>query len=92
MHHKCKGYFLELKLLSSKYYILYITQIRKKQDFINSVLKAKKIEFEEIDISDAANEHGKSFMRENSKAAREGANILPPQIFNNSIYCGVSGR
>lgn len=48
------------------------------------ILGAKKIEFEVVDI--AASEEAKKKMRDiigNPKA-------LPPQIFNDDQYCGVS--
>ncbi|ESO12601.1 hypothetical protein HELRODRAFT_159163 [Helobdella robusta] len=62
--------------------------IRKKQEFIRSVLQGKKISFEEVDISDAANESEKLFMREHGEPSANEKNVLPPQIFNNSVYCG----
>lgn len=53
-------------------------------------LAANKIEFEECDI--AANEENRKWMRENvPKESRPATgNPLPPQIFNESKYCGVS--
>lgn len=53
-------------------------------------LEANKIEFEECDI--AANEANRKWMRENIPEEYRPAtgNPLPPQIFNESKYCGVS--
>lgn len=52
-------------------------------------LAANKIEFEECDI--AANEANRKWMRENVPEESRPAmgNPLPPQIFNESQYCGV---
>lgn len=52
-------------------------------------LGANKIEFEECDI--AANEANRMWMRENIPEESRPAtgNPLPPQIFNESKYCGV---
>lgn len=52
-------------------------------------LAANKIEFEECDI--AANEENRKWMRENVPEESRPAtgNPLPPQIFNESKYCGV---
>lgn len=52
-------------------------------------LAANKIEFEECDI--AANEANRKWMRENVPEESRPAtgNPLPPQIFNETKYCGV---
>lgn len=52
-------------------------------------LAANRIEFEESDI--AANEANRKWMRENIPEESRPAtgNPLPPQIFNESKYCGV---
>lgn len=52
-------------------------------------LAANKIDFEECDI--AANEENRKWMRENVPEESRPAtgNPLPPQIFNESKYCGV---
>lgn len=52
-------------------------------------LAANKIEFEECDI--AANEANRKWMRENvpEESRPAAGNPLPPQIFNESQYCGV---
>ena len=53
------------------------------------MLAAKKIDFEEIDISDPTCEDDKKFMRENS-TPREGQRVpMPPQIFSEDEYLGV---
>ncbi|KAK0143619.1 SH3 domain-binding glutamic acid-rich-like protein [Merluccius polli] len=51
-------------------------------------LSANKIRFEECDI--AANEDNRKWMRENvpDESRPATGNPLPPQIFNDSKYCG----
>ena len=65
-------------------------QIKKQQDFVLQILQSNQIEFEKIDITDPSKEEEKMFMRENS-VPKDGKKIpLPPQIFNDIDYCGVS--
>lgn len=66
------------------------TQIKKQQQDVMGFLAANKIVFEECDI--AANEGNRKWMRENvpEEARPTTGNPLPPQIFNDSQYCGVS--
>lgn len=65
------------------------TQIKKQQQDVMGFLTVNKIEFEECDI--AANEANRKWMRENIPEESRPAtgNPLPPQIFNDSKYCGV---
>lgn len=53
-------------------------------------LAANKIEFEECDI--AADEENRKWMRENvpEESRPSTGHPLPPQIFNEEKYCGVS--
>ncbi|XP_057707160.1 SH3 domain-binding glutamic acid-rich-like protein [Corythoichthys intestinalis] len=64
------------------------TSIKKQQQDVMGFLAANKIGFEECDI--AANEANRKFMRENVPEESRPAtgNPLPPQIFNESKYCG----
>ncbi|KAL7395310.1 hypothetical protein ABVT39_014219 [Epinephelus coioides] len=64
------------------------TSIKKQQQDVMGFLAANKIEFEECDI--AANEGNRKWMRENIPEESRPAtgNPLPPQIFNESKYCG----
>ncbi|KAE8584611.1 hypothetical protein XENTR_v10021032 [Xenopus tropicalis] len=64
------------------------TSIKKKQQDVLGFLHAVKIEFEEKDI--AANEENRKWMRENipEHCRPTSGNSLPPQIFNDSQYCG----
>jgi hypothetical protein len=63
-------------------------EIKRKQDFVISVLSSRKISFVEIDISDPSCEAEKKFMREHSRPAGSDTVPLPPQIFNDDVYCG----
>uniref|UniRef100_A0A4W5PE46 SH3 domain-binding glutamic acid-rich-like protein 1 n=1 Tax=Hucho hucho TaxID=62062 RepID=A0A4W5PE46_9TELE len=69
--------------------LLPFLQIKKQQQDVMGFLSANKIEFEECDI--AANEDNRKWMRENvpEEARPAAGNPLPPQIFNQDIYCGV---
>ncbi|KAI3351964.1 hypothetical protein L3Q82_020782, partial [Scortum barcoo] len=62
--------------------------IKKQQQDVMGFLAANKIEFEECDI--AANEANRKWMRENipEESRPTTGNPLPPQIFNESKYCG----
>ncbi|XP_068570439.1 SH3 domain-binding glutamic acid-rich-like protein [Cebidichthys violaceus] len=64
------------------------TSIKKQQQDVMGFLAANKIVFEECDI--AANEGNRKWMRENvpEESRPTTGNPLPPQIFNESKYCG----
>ncbi|KAM4662127.1 adapter SH3BGRL [Discoglossus pictus] len=64
------------------------TSIKKRQQDILSFFNANKIEFEEKDI--AVNEENRRWMWENvpENCRPSTGNPLPPQIFNDSRYCG----
>ncbi|KAK7899514.1 hypothetical protein WMY93_020367 [Mugilogobius chulae] len=64
------------------------TSIKKQQQDVLGFLAVNKIDFEECDI--AANEENRKWMRENvPEDCRPAAgNVLPPQIFNETKYCG----
>ncbi|XP_029462407.1 SH3 domain-binding glutamic acid-rich-like protein isoform X2 [Rhinatrema bivittatum] len=64
------------------------TRIKKQQQDVLGFFTAVKINYEERDI--AANEENRKWMRENVPENHRPAtgNPLPPQIFNNSQYCG----
>ena len=64
--------------------------MRKHQNKIEDILSARKINFEKIDISDPTKEEEKKFMREHSQAPADGKMPLPPQIFLDDEYIGVS--
>ncbi|XP_069745041.1 SH3 domain-binding glutamic acid-rich protein isoform X5 [Narcine bancroftii] len=64
------------------------TAIKKKQQDVLGFLEANKIDFKEMDI--AANENNRKWMRENVPGEKRPQNgiPLPPQIFNDELYCG----
>ncbi|XP_031582108.1 SH3 domain-binding glutamic acid-rich-like protein 3 [Oreochromis aureus] len=58
------------------------TQTKKNQDRIFSILSAKKIPFQTVDISQSSDD--KDLMRQGAGDPT----ALPPQIFNGDVYCG----
>ncbi|XP_067849387.1 SH3 domain-binding glutamic acid-rich protein isoform X2 [Heptranchias perlo] len=64
------------------------TAIKKKQQDVLGFLEANKIDFKEMDI--AANEDNRKWMRGNVPGENRPQNgiPLPPQIFNDELYCG----
>ena len=55
-----------------------------------NVLRTRKIEFVEIDITDPTKTDERDFMWEHGKK-KQGSNAkpMPPQCFNDDILCGV---
>ena len=66
--------------------------MQKKQDHILWTLESKKIDHEQIDIGDPNHEKDRQFMRENVTGGEDtkAKTVLPPQIFNDETYVGVS--
>lgn len=64
-------------------------QVKKRQQRVTMILDSKNIKYDLIDIAEPGKESDKQFMQENSKT-RESKHPLPPQIFNDDRYCGVS--
>lgn len=55
------------------------------------ILDSKQIEYEAIDITEPGKEKEKEFMQSNGKVRESlGKHPLPPQIFNEDDFCGVS--
>lgn len=65
-------------------------QIKKKQQDVVGFLEALKVDYTELDI--ACNEENRMWMRQNVPTEMKPSNgiPLPPQIFNDDSYCGVS--
>lgn len=65
-------------------------QIKKRQQDVVRFLEANRIEFEEVDIT--MSEEKRQWMYKNIPEDRQPAqgNPLPPQIFSDDRYCGVS--
>ncbi len=64
-------------------------KVKKQQQHALFVLSGHKLELKVIDVSDPANEQEKQLMIESSQPNAKGL-ILPPQIFKDDEYCGVS--
>ena len=64
-------------------------EVKKQQQHVLFVMTGHGIEFREIDIADPSNEEEKQMMLEHSTPNAKGS-IIPPQIFNDETYCGVS--
>ncbi|XP_016103028.1 SH3 domain-binding glutamic acid-rich protein isoform X2 [Sinocyclocheilus grahami] len=64
------------------------TAIKKKQQDVVGFLEALKIDYTQFDI--ASNEDNRMWMRENVPGEKKPTNgiPLPPQIFNEGMYCG----
>uniref|UniRef100_A0A673G9G9 SH3 domain binding glutamate-rich protein n=1 Tax=Sinocyclocheilus rhinocerous TaxID=307959 RepID=A0A673G9G9_9TELE len=62
--------------------------IKKKQQDVVGFLEALKIDYAQLDI--ASNEDNRRWMRENVPGEKKPTNgiPLPPQIFNEAMYCG----
>uniref|UniRef100_A0A9J7X2A5 SH3 domain binding glutamate-rich protein n=1 Tax=Cyprinus carpio carpio TaxID=630221 RepID=A0A9J7X2A5_CYPCA len=64
------------------------TAIKKKQQDVVGFLEALKIDYAQLDI--ASNEDNRMWMRENVPGEKKPTSgiPLPPQIFNEEMYCG----
>lgn len=67
----------------------YSVQVKKRQQRVLMILDSKNISYDVLDITEPGKETDKEFMQQNSKT-RESKHPLPPQIFNEDAYCGVS--
>ena len=66
-------------------------QMHYQQQHIRHVLECKQIEFEEVDISDPSRREDKQFMQAALRLSEGDLPTLPPQIFKQQQYRGVSG-
>ncbi|XDV31733.1 hypothetical protein PO909_002695 [Leuciscus waleckii] len=80
--------FCVLRFTSIICYFLLIPQIKKKQQDVVGFLEALKIDYAQLDI--ASNEDNRLWMRENVPGEKKPTTgiPLPPQIFNEEMYCG----
>lgn len=70
--------------------------MKKRQQRVTLILDSKGVQYELLDIAEPNMEEAKEYMQNNSKLI--GGTIsdpnprhpLPPQIFNDDEYCGVS--
>uniref|UniRef100_A0A673G4U3 SH3 domain binding glutamate-rich protein n=1 Tax=Sinocyclocheilus rhinocerous TaxID=307959 RepID=A0A673G4U3_9TELE len=81
-------YYIALYISSCPNLLLPIPQIKKKQQDVVGFLEALKIDYAQLDI--ASNEDNRRWMRENVPGEKKPTNgiPLPPQIFNEAMYCG----
>lgn len=76
--------------------LYYFCQVKQRQKRVLLILDSKNIQYEVVDIADDDNKAQKDFMQRN--ATRLAGTLvelnpvhpLPPQIFSDDEYCGVS--
>nr|CAD7394649.1 unnamed protein product [Timema cristinae] len=64
-----------------------IQQVKKHQQRVMMILDSKNIEYTTVDITEPGKENEKEFMQQNSKT-NDSKHPLPPQLFNEELYCG----
>lgn len=86
----CLSVIILWKLLQCYLCFFSVSQIKKKQQDVVGFLEALKVDYTQLDI--ACNEENRMWMRKNVPEEKKPANgiPLPPQIFNEESYCGVS--
>ncbi|XP_053566447.1 SH3 domain-binding glutamic acid-rich-like protein 2 [Bombina bombina] len=62
--------------------------IKKRQQDVIQFLEANRIEFEEVDITMGDEQRQWMYKNIPKNKQPENGNPLPPQIFNDDIYCG----
>lgn len=67
-----------------------VLQVKKRQQRVTMILDSKSITYDLVDITEPGKEDEKTYMQTNSKSKDGSKNALPPQIFNDDVYCGVS--
>merc|ERR1712071_189924 len=87
--------FRELHCVKSimviKFYISQISgnkEMKKRQLKAQLLLASKGVEFSVIDIADPGLEVERKYMQANAKVKDNARNPIPPQFFNEDIYCG----
>lgn len=68
---------------------LFWLKVKKQQQHALFVLTSHSIDFKLVDVADPSYEEDKQLMLDKSKPNSKGL-IVPPQIFNEDEYCGVS--
>ncbi|XP_044751988.1 SH3 domain-binding glutamic acid-rich protein homolog [Coccinella septempunctata] len=69
-------------------------EVKKRQQRVLLILDSKNIKYDVIDIAEPGSEEQKDFMQNNSTSLGETIgdpnprHPLPPQIFNDDVYCG----
>jgi hypothetical protein len=72
------------------YTLIYYLQIKKQIQRIILILEGYQIKHDAVDITLTENHEERAYMQTHSEPAEAGKNPLPPQIFNDGEYCGVS--
>ncbi|CAG0885836.1 unnamed protein product [Darwinula stevensoni] len=62
-------------------------KVKKRQQRVMLILDSRQIHYDVIDIADPSREEEKAHMQQHAKP-RSQKHPLPPQIFNESEYCG----
>ncbi|XP_022176866.1 SH3 domain-binding glutamic acid-rich protein homolog [Myzus persicae] len=63
-------------------------EVKKRQQRVTMILDSKSISYDLVDITEPGKEDEKAYMQTNSKTKDGSKNALPPQIFNDDVYCG----
>uniref|UniRef100_A0A2S2Q938 SH3 domain-binding glutamic acid-rich n=1 Tax=Sipha flava TaxID=143950 RepID=A0A2S2Q938_9HEMI len=63
-------------------------EVKKRQQRVTMILDSKSITYDLVDITEPGKEDEKTYMQTNSKSKDGSKNALPPQIFNDDVYCG----
>jgi SH3 domain-binding glutamic acid-rich protein len=80
--------------LSSSFLSSIFFKVKKRQQSVLMILDSKNIKYTTIDITEPGKEPEKEFMQANSTS--KGGSVsdpnprhaLPPQLFNDQVYCG----
>ena len=64
--------------------------MKVQQDHIKRILEGKQIQFQEVDVADPHLNEEKKFMQDTLKLDDSELVALPPQIFKDAQYRGVS--
>ena len=87
--HNLIDLLLLLYILSIAEFCNYL-QLRKHQQDILDALDVRGIEYSVVDVSAPESEEDKTFMREHAQAKSGQSVPLPPQVFYDEEYLGVS--
>ncbi|KAG8235210.1 hypothetical protein J437_LFUL015898 [Ladona fulva] len=62
-------------------------EVKKRQQRVLMILDSKHVSYDVVDITEPGKESEKEFMQQNGNA-KDAKYPLPPQIFNEDVYCG----
>jgi len=62
--------------------------MKKRQMKAQLLMESKGVDFAVIDIADPGKETERKFMQTNATVKNNARNAIPPQFFNEDIYCG----